>query len=352
MYQAAYGFKNQGQFIAATNVSRNTGVSFEQLKLQMTGLSIDADGVVLKANRGTDGTIAMVDPADATTPAPTRESGTGNQDGQFQCGCHRCSADGHDTSERRDRREYGGQLMPSRIAAAMTGVLVALAIAVPSYAQGNSGGKKPGKGPTQPPSTSALVRAGKHRHRRSRRRHGPGNDNAVRVAGRRQPDGARQRVAWRLDGAVAGFRTERNHRSGHRRRGRPDASGAGWRERAARGGRPRDNVLQRQDSRARRRGSGVEGRCRPDVGDPRRRDNRPGQRRAQWGLPVSVQFDRGSLSHLRQFRVFLARDLVRGRRDRPARWRSPRDFDVVQPCVGDATGIVAGSTGPGGAAPE
>lgn len=47
--------------------------------------------------------------------------------------------------------------MPSRIAAAVTGVLVALAIAVPSYAQGNSGGKKPGKGPTQPPSTSALA---------------------------------------------------------------------------------------------------------------------------------------------------------------------------------------------------
>ena len=75
VYQAAYGFKNQGQFIAATNVSRNTGVSFEQLKLQMTGLSIDADGVILKANRGTDGTITMVDPADATTPAPTRSLG-------------------------------------------------------------------------------------------------------------------------------------------------------------------------------------------------------------------------------------------------------------------------------------
>ena len=75
VYQAAYGFKNQGQFIAATNVSRNTGVSFDQLKLQMTGLSIDADGVILKANRGTDGTIAMVDPADATTPAPTRSLG-------------------------------------------------------------------------------------------------------------------------------------------------------------------------------------------------------------------------------------------------------------------------------------
>jgi hypothetical protein len=75
VYQAAYGFKNQGQFVAATNVSRNTGTSFEQLKLQMTGLSIDAEGVVLKANLGTDGTITMVDPADVTNPAPTKSLG-------------------------------------------------------------------------------------------------------------------------------------------------------------------------------------------------------------------------------------------------------------------------------------
>ena len=74
-YQAAYGFKNQGQFVAATNVSRNTGASFEQLKLQMTGLSVDADGVVLRANLGTDGKITMVDPADVTSPAPTKSLG-------------------------------------------------------------------------------------------------------------------------------------------------------------------------------------------------------------------------------------------------------------------------------------
>ena len=75
VYQAAYGFKNQGQFVAATNVSRNTGASFEQLKLQMTGLSVDADGVVLRANLGTDGKITMVDPADVTNPAPTKSLG-------------------------------------------------------------------------------------------------------------------------------------------------------------------------------------------------------------------------------------------------------------------------------------
>ena len=58
VYQAAYGFKNLGLFVAATNVSRNLGISFEQIKTQMTGLSVDADGTVVKASLGTDGTVA------------------------------------------------------------------------------------------------------------------------------------------------------------------------------------------------------------------------------------------------------------------------------------------------------
>lgn len=45
--------------------------------------------------------------------------------------------------------------MPSRLAAVMTGALVALAIAVPSHAQGKGGGK-PGKGPTRPPSSGTV----------------------------------------------------------------------------------------------------------------------------------------------------------------------------------------------------
>jgi hypothetical protein len=46
--------------------------------------------------------------------------------------------------------------MPSRLVSVMAGALVALAVAVPSYAQGKSGGKKPGKGPTQPPSSGTV----------------------------------------------------------------------------------------------------------------------------------------------------------------------------------------------------
>jgi hypothetical protein len=75
VFEAAYGFKNLGQFVAATNVSQNLQIPFELLKLQMTGLSVDAQGHVLQANLGTDGKISLVDPAAATSPAPTKSLG-------------------------------------------------------------------------------------------------------------------------------------------------------------------------------------------------------------------------------------------------------------------------------------
>lgn len=73
--QAAYGFKNVGQLVAATNVSQNLGIPFEQLKVQMTGLSVDASGNVLRANLAPDGSVTMVDPAKATSPAPSKSLG-------------------------------------------------------------------------------------------------------------------------------------------------------------------------------------------------------------------------------------------------------------------------------------
>ena len=39
--QAAPGFKNQGQFIAALHVSRNLNIPFAQLKAEMTGKDHD-----------------------------------------------------------------------------------------------------------------------------------------------------------------------------------------------------------------------------------------------------------------------------------------------------------------------
>src|SRR5215510_14967665 len=41
---AASGFKNHGQFIAAMHVSKNLGISFDQLKAKMTGVSTTAAG--------------------------------------------------------------------------------------------------------------------------------------------------------------------------------------------------------------------------------------------------------------------------------------------------------------------
>lgn len=42
--QAAAGFKNQGQFIAALHVSKNLGIPFAQLKAEMTGTDHDSLG--------------------------------------------------------------------------------------------------------------------------------------------------------------------------------------------------------------------------------------------------------------------------------------------------------------------
>jgi hypothetical protein len=75
VFEAAYGFKNLGQFVAATNVSQNLGIPFQQLKLQMTGVSVDSTGKILRANVNPDGTVALVDPANATNPATTKSLG-------------------------------------------------------------------------------------------------------------------------------------------------------------------------------------------------------------------------------------------------------------------------------------
>jgi hypothetical protein len=75
VFEAAYGFKNLGQFVAATNVAQNLSIPFDKLKVQMTGLAVDASGNVTKANLNADGTISMVDPAKVTNAAPTQSLG-------------------------------------------------------------------------------------------------------------------------------------------------------------------------------------------------------------------------------------------------------------------------------------
>src|SRR5204863_507343 len=79
VYQAAYGFKNLGQFVAATNVSKNLGIPFEQLKVQMTGVKVAADGTVMKAMIDANGKVTLVDPSKTTdsslSPAATKSLG-------------------------------------------------------------------------------------------------------------------------------------------------------------------------------------------------------------------------------------------------------------------------------------
>src|SRR5262249_33448434 len=63
------------QFVAATNVSKNLEIPFDKLKVQMTGLAVDANGTVTKANVNPDGTVSMVDPAKVTDAAPAKSLG-------------------------------------------------------------------------------------------------------------------------------------------------------------------------------------------------------------------------------------------------------------------------------------
>lgn len=79
VYQAAYGFKNQGQLMASVNNAQNHGISFEQLKLQMTGYTVAANGTILRANLNPDGTISLLDPKLVTNPAPTKSLGQAKQ---------------------------------------------------------------------------------------------------------------------------------------------------------------------------------------------------------------------------------------------------------------------------------
>jgi hypothetical protein len=56
---AAQGFKNQGQFIAALHVSKNLGIPFDQLKADMTGSNPKSLGQAIEALKpGTDASKA------------------------------------------------------------------------------------------------------------------------------------------------------------------------------------------------------------------------------------------------------------------------------------------------------
>jgi hypothetical protein len=98
MIQAASGFKNLGQFVAAVNVSNNLGIPFSDLKAKMTGLTVDGKpittttggtggtattasttmslGQAIQALKGVDSTTATQTANTATTQASTEISTT------------------------------------------------------------------------------------------------------------------------------------------------------------------------------------------------------------------------------------------------------------------------------------
>ena len=80
VYEAAYGFKNVGQFNAATNQVQNHGYSFELLKVLMTGTYVDPKThTVYRANRLPDGTINLIARSSRTNPASTLSLGQSKQ---------------------------------------------------------------------------------------------------------------------------------------------------------------------------------------------------------------------------------------------------------------------------------
>ena len=69
--QAAAGFKNLGQFIAAVHVSKNLGIPFDQLKAQVTGPSAVSLGRQSTHSSPTPMPTAAVDAATAQAEAMT-----------------------------------------------------------------------------------------------------------------------------------------------------------------------------------------------------------------------------------------------------------------------------------------
>jgi hypothetical protein len=80
VYEGAYGFKNIGQFNAATNQVQNHGYSFDLLKVLMTGTYVDpTTHTVYRANQLPNGTVNLVRSDLATNPTSTLSLGQAKQ---------------------------------------------------------------------------------------------------------------------------------------------------------------------------------------------------------------------------------------------------------------------------------
>src|SRR5262252_869703 len=72
--QAAAGFKNQGQFIAALHVARNLNISFVDLKTDMTGPNHDSLGKAIHVLKPTADASAEVKKADTEADTDLKAS--------------------------------------------------------------------------------------------------------------------------------------------------------------------------------------------------------------------------------------------------------------------------------------
>jgi hypothetical protein len=80
VYEAGYGFKNVGQLNAATNQVQNQGMSFELLKVLMTGTYVDpVTHNVYRTQTLPNGTTQLVKPELALNTAPTQSLGQAKQ---------------------------------------------------------------------------------------------------------------------------------------------------------------------------------------------------------------------------------------------------------------------------------
>ena len=76
MTDAAKGFKNYGQFVAAVHVSDNLKIPFSALKAKMTGTNPMSLGQAIQATRGTTTTTPTTTPTPKTTPTTTTTTTT------------------------------------------------------------------------------------------------------------------------------------------------------------------------------------------------------------------------------------------------------------------------------------
>ena len=80
VFEAAYGFKNQGQLNAATNMVQNHGYSFDLLKVLMTGTYVDpVTHLVYRTQQLPNGTTQLVRSELATNSASTLSLGQAKQ---------------------------------------------------------------------------------------------------------------------------------------------------------------------------------------------------------------------------------------------------------------------------------